>query len=102
MTNSLSYVPDLMGGPDQGRRVDLMGGLSRGPRVELMGARSRGPRVDLMGGPSRGPRVDLMGGPDPARYPQAMRDRAPRSVDFRFRSAKGGPGRGPSEAASKS
>ena len=66
MTNSLSYVPYLMGGLD------------------------RGPRVDVMGGPDRGLRVDVMGGPDPARYPQALREGAPRSVAPRFRSAKGG------------
>ena len=54
----------------------------------------------LMGGLDRGSRVDVMGGLDPARYPQAVRDGAPRSVEFR--SAKRGSGRALSEAASES
>ena len=66
MTNSLSYVPYLAGGLD------------------------RGPRVDVMGEPDQGPHVDVMGGPDPARYPQPVRQAAPRSVDYRFRSPKPG------------
>ena len=66
MTKSLSYVPYLMGGLDPGARVDVMGGLDRGPRV------------------------DVMGGPDPARYPQAVREGAPRPVDFRLRPPKRG------------
>lgn len=102
MTNSLSYVPYLMGGLDRGARVDVMGGLDRGLRVDVMGGPDRGlrvdvmggldrgPRVDVMGGLDRGPRVDVMGGHDPVRYPQAVRDGAPRSVEFRFRSAKRG------------
>ena len=55
-----------------------------------MGGLYRGARVDVMGGPDRGPRLDVMGGPEPVRYPRAVRDGAPRSVEFRFRSAKRG------------
>jgi hypothetical protein len=50
-----------------------------------MGGHDRDPRSDVMGGPDRGPRVDVMGGHDPARYPQAQREAAPRSGDYRFR-----------------